>query len=408
MKQMFIQSLRFFWRAFHGIFIALPFRYWRTLLYIAKSRGIKGLYNFIFVKLFARGERVGLQLLDPVEMNFPQLTPYPYMIEVEITTRCHLRCTICEHTYWTSEEYKKQDLSFELFKYILDQFPKLKYINLTGEGSSFLNKDFVKMLELVRERNIYATVVESFTNIKENELEALVKNTIGKVVLSLDGATKETYDKIRVGADFDKVVENVKKFRALREKYNSPLPEFVFRFIFFKDNYQELVDYPDLINELRIKKTADGFDNHVELTALLEFEEIKDWIYEPNEEIIRITNEKLNKYKLKHAWSHPSHDPEKKRPVRECTAWAEPYIMMGGYVIPCCSVLMSNKRDFLEKHSFGNIYETPYKDIWNSKRYREFRKLVPRSTGEIPIFCEGCRGFETTRREKESGISKTI
>ena len=128
MKKMLIQSLRFFWRTLHGIFIALPFRYWRTLLYIVKSRGIKGLYNFIFVKLFARGERVGLQLLDPVEMNFPQLTPYPYMIEVEITTRCHLRCTICEHTYWTSEEYKKQDLSFEQFKYILDQFPKLKYI----------------------------------------------------------------------------------------------------------------------------------------------------------------------------------------------------------------------------------------------------------------------------------------
>ena len=90
-----------------------------------------------------------------------------------------------------------------------------------------------ELTELVRERRIYATVVESLTNIKENELEALVKNNIGKVVLSLDGATKETYDKIRVGADFNKVIENVKKFKKLREKYNSPLPEFVFRFIFF-------------------------------------------------------------------------------------------------------------------------------------------------------------------------------
>jgi len=408
MVKLFMQSIRFFIRTFHGIFIALPFQYRKTLAYLLKTEGFKGFFNFIFVKLFTRGERVGLQLLDPLEMNLPQLTPYPYMIEIEITTKCHLRCTICEHTYWQNEEYKKQDLSFAQFKNVLDQFPKLKYINLTGEGSSFLNKDFIKMLELVKERNIYATVVESFTNITEEQLEALVKNKIGKVVLSLDGATKETYEKIRVGGKFEKVVENVKKLNTIRQKYNSPLPEFVFRFIFFKDNYQELTLYPELVNELRITKTVDGYDNHVELTSLLEFEQIKDWVYEPNEEIIRITNEKLNKYKLKYAWSHPSHDPSKKRSMRECVAWAEPYIMMGGWVIPCCSVLMSNKRDFLEKNAFGNIYKTQFREIWDSKRYRAFRKLVPRFSGEVPIFCEGCRAFETCARENKFGVSKTI
>ncbi len=405
---MVIQSIRFFWRLFKGILFDLPIQYRKTFLHLAKTRGPKGVFNFIFNKIFARGERVGLQVLDPIEMNFPQLTPYPYMIEIEITTRCHLKCTICEHTYWSDESYKKLDLSYDNFKHILDQFPKLKYINLTGEGSSFLNKDFTKMLELVKERDIYATVVESFTAITDEQLEALVKNNIGKVVLSLDAATKETYEKIRVGGKFEKVIENVKKFNAIRKKYNSPLPEFVFRFIFFKDNYFELPLYPDLVNDLRITKTTDGYDNHVELTALLEFDEIKDWVYEPSSDIICKTNEKLEKYKLKYAWSHASHDPEKKRPMRECVAWAEPYIMMGGYVIPCCSVLMSNKRDFLIKNSFGNIYKTSFKKIWNSKRYQEFRKMVPKSTGKVPIFCEGCRGFETTKREKIYGIHESI
>ena len=408
MIHLFVQALRFFFRTFHGIFIDLPFKYIATMFHILKTEGIDGLYNFIFVKLFARGERVGLQLLDPIEMNFPQLTPYPYMIEVEMTTRCHLRCTICEHTYWKDEEYKRQDLTYDKFVFMLEQFPRLKYINVTGEGSLFANKDAIRMLEYLKRRKIYATVVESFSAIREEELDALVRNTVGKVVLSLDGASKPVYEKVRVGAQFEKVLENVEKFKKIREKYNSPLPEFVFRFIFFKDNYMDLAQYPDLINKLRIVKTHSGIDNHVEIVALLEFEEIKDWVYELPPDLIKDVNKKLDLYKLPHAWSHPSHDPSKKRQVRECVAWAEPYIMMGGYVIPCCAVLMSNQRDMLKKHSFGNVFETPFKEIWNSKRYREFRKSVPKTTGKVPIFCAGCRAFDTSCREQKYGISDWI
>ncbi len=404
-RHMAFQGYRFVLRTIKGIFIKIPFQYGKTLRFLLKTRGLRGFYNFFFVKLFARGERVGLQLLDPIEMMFPWLTPYPYMIEIEVTTRCHLRCTICEHTYWPDEEYKKLDTTFDQFKYIIDQFPRLKYINLTGEGSSFANKDFIKILEYCDKRHIYTTVIDSLTALSSEQLESLVKYGVGKFVLSCDGATKEVYEKIRVGGKFEKVLENVRNLGELRKKYKSPLPEFCFRFIFFKDNYQDLIKYPDLVNEYRMKHYVDGDDNHVEMTALLEFKDIKDWVYEPDQQLIDDVNKKLDHHKLPHAWSHPSHEVDKKRPMRECVAWAEPYIMMGGYVLPCCSVLMSNDRDFLIKNSFGNVFEKDFKEIWNSKRYKEFRKTIPRYSGAVPKYCSGCRGFDTSTREQEYGVS---
>jgi hypothetical protein len=88
------------------------------------------------------------------------------------------------------------------------------------------------------------------------------------------------------------------------------------------------------------------------------------------------------------------------RPMHECCAYAEPYIMSGGYVQPCCSVMMSNKRPQLQQNAFGIIYEQDFPTIW--KGYREFRRQVPQKAGPVPVQCIGCRAFDTTRRQLES------
>ena len=103
------------------------------------------------------------------------------------------------------------------------------------------------------------------------------------------------------------------------------------------------------------------------------------------------------------------HTEEEKLPsITRCGAWAEPYILIGGYIMPCCAVLMSNQRDFLRKYAFGNIFKKPFKEIWYSERYKKFRALVPRKKGEMPILCVGCRAYNTEQREKKYGISKEI
>ncbi|TET84001.1 MAG: radical SAM protein [Candidatus Nealsonbacteria bacterium] len=377
--------------------------YKRSIKYVHKKRGLKGVYNFLFAKLFVSDEGGEMSLLDPLFRAFPWLVKYPYKIEVEHTTICNKKCIICEHTYW---QEKSERLDFEQFKKIVDQFPKLKWINITGEGSGFFNSDFLKMIKYLRDRDVSVNFVDEFDLLDEEKARKLIEYGVNCIWISMDGAIKETYEKIKVGCNFDKVVRNIKMFLDLKKEYNSSLPTLCFRFIVNTLNYKEMPKMAELINSF--KEYGDlGEGTKLEFAGLLTFKEIeKYYLPEVPEEVLEETVKKGKELGIKVQFSHIGES--KLPPVKKCAAWAEPYIMIGGYVLPCCAVLMSNKRPFLRKNSFGNLNENSFKEIWNSKRYKKFRSLIPKDKGPVPIFCAGCRGYNTREREKKYGISKEI
>ncbi len=379
-------------------------KYRRTIAFIRRKRGLKAAFKFILVKLSVRGEESGIALLDPIWRIFPKLAFYPYMFEIEVTTKCHLRCVFCEHTHWSE---KPRDLSFDDFKKVVDQFPGLIWINVTGEGTSFLNPEFMDMLRYLKSKSVFVAMVDSFDRIDEKEMKELIEIGVDKISLSIDGATKESYEEIRIGGNFDRVVENVRRFIRMKEEMDSPVPELCFRMVFTKTNYHEMIQFIDLVHSFGEKKYI-GEGTYAEFVSLLEFEQTEDLIYEPAEEIVQKVNRRARELDIEVKWDHPSHEARKKPPMRKCIVWTEPYIMIGGDVVSCCAVLMSNNRTFLKKHSFGNVLEKPFKEIWYSDRYRQFRSLVGRDEGEVPILCAGCRAYDTTYREKRYGISSSI
>ena len=60
----------------------------------------------------------------------------------------------------------------------------------------------------------------------------LIELGIERIYFSIEGATKETYEKIRVGANYDKVIDNIKRFIQLKKEMKSPIPEICFRMTF--------------------------------------------------------------------------------------------------------------------------------------------------------------------------------
>ncbi len=343
----------------------------------------KSIYPHIWSRLFV--QNVGPGFIHPLYRRFSELPPYPREIEVEVTTKCHLRCIICERTYW---DEPSRDLSFKEFKYIIDQFPHLKWVNATGEGSAFLNREYLAMLAYLKSKGIFVKLVESFTNLKEAEMRKMIKLGINRVVISMDGATKETYEKIKVGASFEEVIREIELFESLKRKMNSPLPRISFRFIVTKLNAEEIPKFIELISSLRTARV-------IQFAGLLDFQEIRDLSFHDVKELMGEAKRKAKQLKIDLSWSHLYQLPL----ITKCTAWTQPYIMMGGYVLPCCQVLMSNQRPFLRKYSLGNIFEKPFKEIWNSQEYRDFRRMVPRKTGKLPLLCRGCRGFDVLERK---------
>ncbi|MGC8976234.1 MAG: radical SAM protein, partial [Candidatus Ratteibacteria bacterium] len=205
---------------------------------------------------------------------------YPVFIEIEVTTRCNLKCIICEHTYWNEPV---RDMSFEEFKKIVDQFPYLCWIGLTGIGESFLNKDFIKMLEYVKKKKIFVELYDTFYFIDGKIAEKLIKIKIDRIFASIDAAEKDTYEKIRVGSDFNKVLNNIEYLFKLKKDRNSKYPIIDFHFIVNKINYNQIPKFIEMVDKIRY-----GFSTTIQFTKMLHnFPEIENLFTEISPEIIK-------------------------------------------------------------------------------------------------------------------------
>lgn len=354
-----------------------PLALWRSLfnrvIALAKERGLKFVLNYaLFYLTYGAKNSLIIRLLFT-------FASYPTSLEIEVTTRCNLKCAMCEHTYWQEPSV---DMSYEKFKMIVDQFPKLRWIGLTGIGQSFLNKDFLRMLELVKSRGAYVELYDSFCFLNEKNSGALVELGIEKIYASIDAATKETYEKIRKGSKFERVINNVTNLIDIRNQKGLFFPEIHFHYIISKLNFHEIRPFVRLVHSID-KSGRVG----VKFTRLLHyFDEVQDLFIEVPKETIEETNRLAARLNVPISWS--TDIPQKKPRISKCTEWTMPFIFVTGHVIPCCAGNEANSRYFQKEHSLGNVFDQSFKEIWNSKKYKDFRSKLRK--GKVPSCCADC------------------
>lgn len=346
--------------------------------YLLKKKEFRHAYNYAyFLILWGIKDPFIIRLLH-------RLAPYPPCIEVEVTTRCNLKCIMCEHTYWNEEN---RDMSFEEFKMIIDQFPNLKWIGLAGIGESFLNKDFLKMLEYVKSKHAYVELYDTFYFIDEIISRKIIEMGVKMTLFaSIDAATKETYEKIRIGSNFERVINNVKNFIQLKEKKNAYFPKLVFHFVVSKLNLKEIPQYLEMIHSI-----SAGENVSIQFTRLLHnFDEVKDIFTEIPEEVVLEAERKSRELGIRISWNKDV--PRVKPPISQCVAWIMPFIFVTGHVVPCCASNEANRREFQKKHSMGNMFAAPFREIWYSEKYRNFRRTILKCG--VPKQCRNCSIFD--------------
>jgi MoaA/NifB/PqqE/SkfB family radical SAM enzyme len=339
---------------------------------IYQKKGLKWIYNWIYYShMYASRDPSILKLLYEVR-------PYPDFIEVETSTACNLKCVMCENCYWKEE---RKNMSLKEFMYILNQFPRLKWIGLTGIGESYLNPDFEEMMKECKRRGIFIENFDNFTLLNEEKAKNLVEMKVDKLYVSLDAATKETYEKIRVGAKWETVIKNIVTLDDIKKKYNSYEPELWFHFIVSKDNKHEMIQYLELIRNLRI-------DCHqVQFTILLHpYKEIKDKFVDVTSEEKEAVIKRGEELGLNVSFNMNTQDC--KSPRSNCSLWMMPFIFVDGTVISCCSMNEQNDRPWQRSVSLGNIFENPFREIWYGLEYEGMCKA--NSENKICKSCERC------------------
>jgi MoaA/NifB/PqqE/SkfB family radical SAM enzyme len=340
--------------------------------HVVLEKGYRYAYNYLHFLSFYNTRKPWLvKLLQKIE-------PYPAYIEIENTTYCNLKCTMCEHTYWKE---KARSLSFEQFKAVVDQFPRLKWIGLTGIGESYLNRDFHKMLRYCKEeRKLIVEIYDAFYFVEEEQSRELIDLGIEQIYCSMDGATKDTYETIRRGSNFDTVVKNLRRFVELKRARGVYFPVLDFHFIVNKINAHEMIPYIELIADI-----APG--SKIQFTRLLHrYPEIDHLYQDIDQAMIDKAYRRAAELGVQMFWNQ--NVGSCKPPIRNCITWYMPFIFVTGEVIPCCSGNEANRRENQKATSLGNVFEQPFQEIWWGEKYRDFRRQL--RAGAKPVPCTDC------------------
>ena len=305
-------------------------------------------------------------------------------IQIEPTTKCNLRCTFCERTYW---KQPNEDLTYADFEKIISGFKYLRTVDLTGIGETLMNKEFFKMLALLKKKKIHVRFNDNATLLNKIISTKLIEGGLDEVLFSFDGGTKKTYESIRVGADFDKVKANIKEFVMIAKQKKSPIK---IRMISVANafNVEELPQIVGIAHELGIREMSvqgmisfgAGIAEDKNTVGRLDKKKVHD--------IFERTREKAHKCGI--AIRLP---PVEEKPSGKCQyPWISGWISNKGDLTPCCLVTQRLDRDhILKEYSFGKLTEKSYGEFVNSSRFIEFRrKLASKKWAEKPEICKSC------------------
>jgi len=309
--------------------------------------------------------------------RLPSVAVSPRSIQIECTTRCNLKCRMCEISYWTE---KGGDLKLDGLRRMIEHLPKLKRVDLTGIGEALMNRGFFDALELLKSRGVYITLNDNFTLMTEKAARRVVELGVDQLFLSLDGATKATYERIRVGANFDKVVANTRRLIQIKQELRKKRPEVKVNTVVCADNYRELPAIIELAHDLGV--------------GMVQFVNVITFASTSSLDTTGVQGEV--RVKFQEALAHARRlgilvkvELFDKLPVQRCDfPWKRNFVTYDGYVHPCCYTTQTGDRTAQNHRSFGNLTTQSYAEIWQGDVYERFRRKI--RAGILPNACDHC------------------
>ena len=314
---------------------------------------------------------------------------FPPFLEIEPTTVCNFRCKCCEHTYWKEPA---KNMTFQQFKKIFDSFGRPKWLGLTGIGSSYLNKDYHKMMRYAKSRGTIIEIFDHFAHFKNDaQIKELIEIGPDFQFVSIYGATKKTSEFISQGSDFEKTIKDIRRFVELKKKMKKRFPILNFHFIVTKQSKNEVFKFLDFIHSL------DTEVGEVLVTALLHpFNEAKQYRVEIDNNYRR----KLYNHAKKLGISFTINQSASlnKRNIDYCKEYIMPFIFVNGNVTPCFGQNEGNQREWQHEESLGNALKIPFRKIWYSDKYVELRRKI--RNNELPSACAHCPAYDLRKCKK--------
>ncbi|MCE5248801.1 radical SAM protein [bacterium] len=154
--------------------------------------------------------------------------PFPRYVIVEPTNICNLNCIMCPSS---SQTRPRGIMELALFKKIIDEIVEKSpgtYIWPAIMGEALMAGDrFFEMMEYAAAKGARIVLNTNAVLFTEQTIDRIGKLNLTEIIVGIDAFTRETYDKIRCGGDFDRVVSNVRKMLAQRWEHTRVTVQFI-------------------------------------------------------------------------------------------------------------------------------------------------------------------------------------
>lgn len=321
------------------------------------------IYSIDSHKLIFHPTRVSKWLESENNWN-KQKEVYPIYVEISPYGGCNHRCTFCGLDYMG---YDKKALDYNVLKNTLTNMAEngVKSVMFAGEGEPLLFKDLDIIVEHCSKVGIDTSLTTNFVPLNKKNIEKCMENC-SWIKVSLNAGTAKTYSEIHQTSekDFERVMGNLAYANEHRKKNNLNCTLGV-QMLLLPENKDEAVVLAQKCKEIGVDylvikpysqhlySETTKYEN-IDYSKMLHIKDELDKMSDENFNVVFRINT-MKKY------------IEKKQPYEKCysTPFFWGYISANGDVYGCSAHLSD------EKFCYGNIYNSSFKEIWESEKRRK-------------------------------------
>ncbi len=325
----------------------------------------------------------------------------PSYLQLEPAGICNLRCVMCAIRFRRDNRGNDNALmSFETFRAVVDQFPTLERLHLQGLGEPFLNASFFDMVRYTANKDIAVTASSNLSVFNRSMARALATSGLRCLHVSVDGATRETYESIRVGASWARLLANLELLLEERGRQKTVIPGLRMTVVLMRRNLDELPALVELASRFGMEQV---FVQHLchsfEETALpVYFVPMRDFIRRESlsggdragiERCLHEAKETAERLGIDIRLPLGLSASRVRGAVPPCDwPWTGMYVSCQGRVMPCCMVSTP------DRINFGSVREKRIAEVWNGDGYNGFRDRL--ASNDPPEICASCSVYKGT------------
>jgi MoaA/NifB/PqqE/SkfB family radical SAM enzyme len=328
----------------------------------------------------------------------------PFFAVLELTYRCNLKCPYCYELFRPSDKNvtsRTLELKPAEIQSVVEQLPRFTLITVNG-GEIFTRSDLREILSIILAKH-RCHLYTNGTCITPEMASDLVDMGVTSMGISVDGP-EEVHDSIRGRGSFGRTIESIRLLRDLKTRRGKQFPLLNLKTTITDKNVCNISDIVRFAEQLGLEYcTFQVLNNSIHMGGV-SFQFGLDYMQPPppiTNVPLAVLKQQLNKIQVLASRSRvrvrilpklpvPSileHYKNRLEPSAHTwvSPWTTMYISPTGCVYPCLNYYV------------GNIREKPLRELWNSERYRQYRKTLLRN-GQFAD-CVGCCDLFEKRRD---------